>query len=103
MSYYLDKLPVKKVEIFDEYCEFIGSQNTQSDEINWLQFNQKYLTDLTQQNKSLVCILDNGSFDAAAVLENEYDVNRFCNVDLYDDYRPHYYFLVNNEIIKKWK
>jgi hypothetical protein len=103
MSYYLEKLPIKKVEIFDEYSEFIGDQNIYTDELDWREFNQKYLTNISKQNKSLVCVLDNDSFDAAVVLENEYDVKRFCNIDLYDDYRPHYYFLVDNEFIKKWK
>ena len=103
MSFYLEKLPIKKVEIFDEYSEFIGDQNIYTDELDWSEFNQKYLTNISKQNKSLVCVLDNSSFDAAVVLENEYDVKRFCNVEFYNDYRPHYYFLVDNEFIKKWK
>ena len=103
MSYYLNKLPVKKVEIFDEYSEFIGDQNIYTNELDWSEFNQNYLTNLSKQNKSLVCVLDNDSFDAAVVLENEYDIHRFCNVDLYNDYRPHYYFLVDNKYIEKWR
>ena len=73
------------------------------DEIDWTIFTQQYLTAVSEQNKSLVCVMDNDSFDAAAVLENVYDVNRFCNIDFDHDYRPHYYFLVDNEFINKWK
>lgn len=103
MSFYLQKLPTKKVEIIDEVSEYIGSQNAGEIEIHWQSFSNEFIQKALTLNKYVVCVMDNSSFDAAAVLENEYDIDRFCDVERDNDYRPHYYFLVDKQFIDKWK
>jgi hypothetical protein len=103
MSYYLKNLPAKKLEIIDEVSEYIGSQNLPTTEFERQTISQEFLNKLIEYKKSLVVVLDNSSFDAAAVLETMYDVERFCDVERDNDYRPHYYYLVDNTFISKWK
>ena len=102
MSFYVQQLPAKKLEIIDKHCKFIGGQNICGEEIDWETLAEKYLLSAEKNKKYLICVLDNCSFDAVVVLENKYDVERFCNVDRDDDYRPHYYYLADQEFIEKW-
>lgn len=103
MSFYLNNLPAQKVEIIDEVSEFIGCQNLNTTEIEWSKFTEEFINKAKELRKYLVCVMDNSSFDAAAVLETEYDIERFCDVERDADYRPHYYFLVDEQYINKWK
>ena len=97
MGRYLDNMPMKKVELLESTGgKFIGSQNI----VNYLNidismFTEEYLNKLKNNNEYLICCLENGEWDAAAILDNMYDVTRFT--DISDDNRPRYYFVISEE------
>lgn len=102
MGLYLNNLPNKKVEIINKIGEYIGNQNVYEPEIN-LSLITKKNWDENIKTKCLICIIDNGSFDAALVITNFHDIKFYGDIDGENsDYRPRYWFWLNKKYLKKF-
>lgn len=100
MGLYLNNLPNKKLELIYKIGEYIGNQNVYEPEID-LSIITKEIWNNNIKTKSLICIIDNGSFDAALVITNFDDIKYYGDIDGENsDYRPRYWFWLNNKYIK---
>ena len=103
MGQYLDNLPMKKVEPLElDGAKFIGSQNIFGfSNLDISIFSEEYLKNLKSNNQYLICCLENGEWDAAAILDSMYEIKRFT--DISDDNRARYYFIISQEQYDKFK